>query len=306
MTLLSVIIPVYRNTTGLRKLIGALEKSTPPPCEFEVLVVDNGSESADIEWMRESVERSSLNAKLLCEHGAVGSYAARNLGIEHAIGSLIAFIDSDCLPKADWLAEGIKPLLEGTADLVGGQVCFTFTDSENPTGAELYDSMTNMQMEDCIRKRGEAKTANLFCTRACFDKVGRFPDDVTSGGDVIWTRNATSAGLRLVYSPNAIVEHPARDMQELKQKQIRVGFGQMEIFRRNGRSKTSVFRDTLARLLPPLPWKIRRYIKKNPIVAQQKYYWKIWYVRWIVGVALAKGRILYIYLQYKTLDNVPR
>ena len=51
-------------------------------------------------------------------------------------------------------------------------------------------------------------TANLFCARADFLRVGGFRNGVSE--DVEWCARAVEAGLTLVFAPEARVEHPAR------------------------------------------------------------------------------------------------
>ena len=214
----SVIVPVYNDAARLRLCLDALAAQTYPADRFEVLVVDNGStdESAAV--------AAASGATLLHEADVQGSYAARNRGLEHARGSVIAFTDSDCVPAPEWIDNGVGALSAGDVDLAGGRVRFAF--SERPTGAELFDSISNMQNEINIRERNVAKTANLFVRADVFERVGVFPGNVKSGGDVTWTGRATDAGNRLVFSADALITHPARKLGPLMTKQYRVGRGQ--------------------------------------------------------------------------------
>ncbi|MBA7514945.1 hypothetical protein ES705_06982 [subsurface metagenome] len=93
-----------------------------------------------------------------------------------------------------------------------------------------------MQIEDNIRERKVAKTANLFAKKEIFNKIGLFPDYVKSGGDVQWTNKATRKKYSLVYAPKAIVMHPARSLKNLIKKQYRVGKGMMHILIQEGKS----------------------------------------------------------------------
>jgi glycosyltransferase AglE len=85
-----------------------------------------------------------------------------------------------------------------------------------------------MQQERSIRDRKVAKTANLFVRATVFSVVGRFPDAMKSGGDVYWTRRATTLGHRLVYARQAEVAHPTRRLRDLLRKQYRVGKGRYD------------------------------------------------------------------------------
>jgi len=221
----SVVVPVYNDAGRIWQCIEALLNQSYPHDRYEILVVDNGS----TDNTREVIAKYPVT--LLVEDKKQSSFAARNCGLAQARGTIIATTDSDCTPAPAWLAEGVRPIVEQQADLVGGNVRFVF--SSHPTAAEIYDSLTNMQMEHGIRTRGVAKTANLFARAELFEQLGPFDDTVRSGGDVRWTSNATEHGFRLVYVAKAEVAHPTRNLRELLRKQYRVGLGQRSIPVRN-------------------------------------------------------------------------
>jgi GT2 family glycosyltransferase len=51
-----------------------------------------------------------------------GASHARNRGIAEATGGVIAFLDDDVVPEADWLRRLVAPLLEGECRGLGGRV----------------------------------------------------------------------------------------------------------------------------------------------------------------------------------------
>ena len=98
----TVIVPLYNDSELLRYCLSSLCLQTYPQERYEVIVVDNGSdeniqplikEFSDIKFFKE--ERP-------------GSYSARNSGILHANGEILAFTDSDCNPSRDWIEKGVK------------------------------------------------------------------------------------------------------------------------------------------------------------------------------------------------------
>ena len=215
----SVIIPVYNDSERLQKCLESLEHQTYSQQSYEVIVVDNNS-TEDLKPVISQFKQAQYEFE-----SSPGSYAARNQGINRAKGEIFAFIDADCLPQPYWIEEGIQSLKDNSADLAGGQVTFTFSPAKGP--AELYDSVTNMQIKENIETRKISKTANLFTYKYVFDKIGLFPAHLKSGGDVMWTKKATDANFYLVYAPKAEVFHPARTFWQLMQKQYRVGGGQI-------------------------------------------------------------------------------
>lgn len=223
MPFVSVIAPVYNDSTHIGTTIEALLHQTYPSERYEIIVVDNGSTDSTPDLLK----KYSDSIVLLEETENRGSYAARNRGIKKARGEVLAFTDSDCRPFPNWLSAGLNTLRETKASVVGGEVEFCF--SERRTGAEYVDAISNMRNEKSIRERGVAKTANLFVARNVFEHIGLFPQHLASGGDVYYTAKTAAAGYRIRYASEAKVEHPTRFLMALLQKGFRTGIGKASI-----------------------------------------------------------------------------
>ena len=77
--------------------------------------------------------------------------------------------------------------------------------------SELFElAFPPFSQEEFIRERGFAATANLVTRRRVLDEVGFFDSGMMTGGDVEWGRRLVGRGGRLVYAPDAVVMHPAR------------------------------------------------------------------------------------------------
>ncbi|MCK4734616.1 MAG: glycosyltransferase [Methanophagales archaeon] len=152
----SVIVPAYNAEKNIATLIESLLDLDYPKELLEIIIVDNNSNDKT----KEIVKRYPV--RLLEEKNIQSSYAARNKGIRNAKSEILAFIDSDCVATLQWVKEGVKVLVSESADLVGGKVECIY--SEHKMAAELYDSITYMQIESDIKDGNIAKTANLFVT----------------------------------------------------------------------------------------------------------------------------------------------
>lgn len=84
---LSVIVPVFNGLLQLPRCLDALSRSAFK--DFEVIVVDDCS----TDNTREIVER--WGARYLRTPRQAGPGAARNLGVRHAHGSIVVFVDAD-------------------------------------------------------------------------------------------------------------------------------------------------------------------------------------------------------------------
>lgn len=218
----SIVIPVYNAENNIDALVKSLLNLEYPGELLEIILIDNNSTDKTKERI------GQYPVKLLEEKEIQSSYAARNRGIRNARNEVIAFTDSDCIVTPQWVREGVNMLISKSADLVGGRIGFTYT--KHKTAAELYDSIANLQIESSLKKIHVATTANLFVKLVLFEKIGLFPDSVKSGGDIQWTSKATSAGFILVHAPEAIVNHPTRNLKELLKKDFRVGTGLLDVF----------------------------------------------------------------------------
>jgi glycosyltransferase involved in cell wall biosynthesis len=94
MTTISVVIPSYNDASFLEACLAALARQTRPP--DEVVVVDNASTDAT------SAIASAAGAFVVYE-SAHGIWPAAAAGYDAATGDLIARLDADSVPPADWL-----------------------------------------------------------------------------------------------------------------------------------------------------------------------------------------------------------
>ena len=276
----SILIPVFNDAADLRLTLAALKNQTYPEDQFAVIVVDNGSTDDSIK-----IAKSFENVTVICEHQHKKSpYSARNRGLVVATGDVIALLDATCIPHEKWLVEAVSAMACQKADLLGGAVTFRYG-SDSPTTAEWLDSIINIQMEDSILQRNVAKTANLFVRRSVFDAIGMFPEGLRSGGDVRWTRCATSAGFKLVYCNKAIVYKKARSLMALIKKQWRVGKGQLGIWQEEG-NPASFSKLLLSLFSFPKPSYLRLLIKQRGRLEMTDRFYRLWMTFCAVRVVL--------------------
>jgi glycosyltransferase involved in cell wall biosynthesis len=214
----SVIIPAHNAAGRLPTLLAALGAQGAERETFEVIVVDDASsdETALV------VEDSDV-ARLVSATVSRGSYAARNLAIAQARGSVLAFTDTDCTPATDWIANGLAALER--ADIIAGHVDVQI--GERPTAATLLGiARRHIDQEHRVTHHGFGATANLWMRRRVMDEIGPFRDDLISGGDAEFGHRAQVAGLSLRYAEEVLVTHPPRSQAKaLLKKQLRLGYG---------------------------------------------------------------------------------
>ena len=95
--LISVIVPVYNAENTLRQCVDSILSQKYK--DYELILVDDGSKDGSLSICDEYALKDSRVKVFHKPNGGVSS--ARNLGLDHAQGKWIAFIDSD-----DYITEG--------------------------------------------------------------------------------------------------------------------------------------------------------------------------------------------------------
>lgn len=96
----SVIVPIYNAEKTLRKCLDSMLAQSYQ--SFEILMIENGSKDSSNAICREYTARDTRLILLECENNR-GPSGARNIGLDHAKGEFIAFVDSDDFVEADYL-----------------------------------------------------------------------------------------------------------------------------------------------------------------------------------------------------------
>jgi GT2 family glycosyltransferase len=218
-SIVSVIIPVFNDQPGALNCLEALRAQSYPAEKTQVILVDNGSApplEIDQTYPFELHVERCLTP---------GSYAARNAGAGIATGDLIAFTDADCVPDKDWLRNGIAAIQSGREScLAGGEVLIS--EPKIRTGVALYQYATGFQQRENIEAKGFSATANLFCSRDNFKRIGPFDERLLSGGDREWAWRARRTGIDITFVADAIVSTPPRtSLREATRQARRVAAG---------------------------------------------------------------------------------
>jgi GT2 family glycosyltransferase len=198
---LAIVVPVHQDPDQLRRLFTAIAAVDYPTDHRAVIVGVDGADPATAAVAREQ------GAEVVLLEPRRGSYAARNAALERLApeAEIVVFTDADCIPTAGWLRGHVVALAD--ADLSGGAITVTVRPKASP--AEFVDRQRPLHQEAYVTRDGYAATANLAVRRAVVE-AQHFDDGLQTGGDVEFCQRATKNGFRLVYSPAAEVQHPAR------------------------------------------------------------------------------------------------
>jgi glycosyltransferase involved in cell wall biosynthesis len=202
--LISVIVPHLNQPSGLEACLRSLHSQTLERSAFEVIVVDNGSNSLPAATI------SQFPSTFLLQERIPGPGMARNRGIEAASADILAFIDADCRAHPDWLRSALRALrLAPERTILGGDVQIWREGNAAMTALEAYESVFAYRFKLYIEQHGFSGTGNLVVRHSDFDEIGAFRG-IEIAEDVDWGQRARAAGFTFCYVPEMIVYHPAR------------------------------------------------------------------------------------------------
>jgi len=222
---ISIIIPVYNNTEGVRQTVDSLITHTDS--DAEIILVDNDSTDQTPEIAAEYAEQHDY-ILLAFERNIQSSYAARNTGVKHATGDIICFLDADQTVTNGWLETALETIDERNAHYLAPDV--RLVEPDNSTLAGRYNTRTGFPISEFLDRHGYAPTSCLFVTSDLLEDVGTFDERLISGGDREFGNRVHNAGYELQYAPEIVVNHPARNsLQALMKRNLRIGRGHCQL-----------------------------------------------------------------------------
>ncbi len=182
----SIIIPLFNKQSTIAETIQSALSQLDR--QFELVIVNDGSTDISLEIaMRFTDSRIKILNK---ENGGVSS--ARNLGIQHAKYSYIAFLDADDFWEPDYLQEQ-KKLIEEFPD--AGLYGCAWNYKVNVIEKVVNHNLPKNFRDYINNYFGMKKTSNIFWTssvvvnKKVFKKVGSFDERIAFGEDLdMWYR----------------------------------------------------------------------------------------------------------------------
>jgi len=215
----SVVVPVLDMAQTLGSCLQALQAQSYPRELTEVLVVDNGSRDGTL-----AVARRFAVTGL--EENRPGAPSARNLGIQHASGDIIAFTDADCVPTRGWIAGLVQAMDEERVVVGAGPLA-----PLDPDRSAVAAYSARIGQYDPARTLSHpvypyAATGNVAFRREVFETVGPFnPEFRTFDSAELFWRMKRSGILSSVLAPRAVVFYRSRDSVAAFARQ-NYGYGQ--------------------------------------------------------------------------------
>jgi glycosyltransferase involved in cell wall biosynthesis len=161
-------MPVLNGVGQLKRSLAALEASDLDPADWDLLVVDDGSTDGTAELVRSRGHRL-----VEVPDGPKGPGVARNLGVTHALGTLVVFVDADVCVHSDVLTRFVE-LFEQRPALAAAFGTY----DDHPTEPDFLSQYRNLYHRYThLQGAGAAETFWAGCgaiRRAVFLDLGGF------------------------------------------------------------------------------------------------------------------------------------
>jgi glycosyltransferase involved in cell wall biosynthesis len=224
--LVSVIVPVRDAATTLPRQLERLAVQRYDG-DWEVLVVDNGSQDGTAELARRWAGRLE-RLRVVDASARAGVNHARNAGARAASGDFLAFCDADDEVAPEWLGALVEAAHD--ADLVGGFVGFELL---NPGATRNWrmSEMSRQALPVALDFLPYAMSGNCGIWRSVLTKVGGWNESYRGCTDVELSWRVQLAGYRLSFAPDAVLQCRFRSsLRGLARQFFRIGSAEVQLY----------------------------------------------------------------------------
>lgn len=191
MSNVSIVVAAYNERGNLEDLIPSFLKYDIQK-KAEIIVVDSGRDDT-IDYFKDKPYIKYIKSEKRLFPGE-----ARNLGIKHATGDIIAFLDADTIMLEDWFEELLKSSKDH--DIVAGAA------PSLPGQKKRLPRVSIMIKDQDITW----PTCNIFYKKKVLEQAGVFQEGMPSGEDVVLNYRCVTAGFKIHYNPKMKVYHKHR------------------------------------------------------------------------------------------------
>lgn len=206
---LSVVIATFNRPTLVERLLRQLAAQTLPASEFEVVVVDDGSE----EPVRERLEALELPYSLIVETQTnAGAAAARHRGALRARGDILLITDDDMQVPPEFLKSHLERHEGPERRVVLGPIRPDPALSTMPLFERWYAyrlaKMASAMADGSLTPRGgHVFTGNVSMRREDYLSVGGFDLNLKRSEDLELGLRLQKSGARVVFAEKAYTLH---------------------------------------------------------------------------------------------------
>ncbi len=184
-TKLSFIIPTFNEERFIGQVLDSIINYTPKSFTYEIITIDNGSTDRTVDICE------AKHAKVLHNH-VLTIAGLRNLGVEHASGDILVFIDADVTLTPSWgqnLAKALEPFNESPMIITGSR--YLPTEEKHWLNKHWYQRMTEYTAP-------YINSGHLITSRILFEKIGGFTPELKTAEDYDFCMKAKKEGGQLI------------------------------------------------------------------------------------------------------------
>ena len=207
---ISLLVCTRNRATRLPSFLERISLLQEPPGGWELILVDNGSTDETAARIEAFAAGVSFPVRYV-RAPVPGLGRARNVGLAHAQGRIIAFTDDDCYPRPDYLRVLVEIFEEHRVGFIGGRVVL-----HDPTDARVCVKDVEHASEiapHTFVPTGAIHGANMAVLRELVESIGGFDPRLgagtpcVAGEDIEYVARAAWAGWAGRYDPRAVVAH---------------------------------------------------------------------------------------------------
>ncbi|MFC1521134.1 glycosyltransferase [Elusimicrobiota bacterium] len=221
----SVVIPVKRINAyiaeSLSKFTGTDYKN------YEIIILPDEISANDFT----PEIRTAAHARVIAT-GAVDPATKRNMAFKHASAEILAFLDDDAYPKADWFDKAVRHFADPQVGAVCGPAVTPESNNiwQKASGAVFATVMgggfcANRYRPGKSRLVDDFPSVNFFIRKDLFDSLGGFQTKYWPGEDTKLCLDIVRSGKKIIYDPEVFVWHHRRTLFKEHLSQVsRYGF----------------------------------------------------------------------------------
>lgn len=232
----SIIVPVKNGESTVGELLDSLMQLDYDKNKIEIIVVDGNS----TDKTREVVAKYPV--KLVTENGE-GLNAARNTGVAHSSGEIVAFTDADCVAPLNWVRRIVENFKTQNIGCVGGTTKGYYRDFLSKYSDESIIPVLRRFKKYEVRNNVGAKQqypagCNMAIRKKAIESLGGFDESIHFGfdEDELIERICKEQNYKLILDPELSIRHKHRArLKELLKQNFRYGRGNAILLKRKKR-----------------------------------------------------------------------
>lgn len=221
----SIIVPVRNASRTIRDLLDSLMKLEYDRDKLEIIIVDGRSTDGTKKIVSEY-------PVILIDEEGVGLNAARNTGIRHSTGEIVAYTDSDCVVPPNWVKTLARNFRDPDISFVGGLV----EGLDKADFLSVYLDETFFPVKPGFQGRQVTTDldllrfpagCNMAFKRNALEKIDFFDERIDYGfDDLDPVEKLCSRGFKIVLDPEVSVYHQHRtSLREMLRQHFKYGRG---------------------------------------------------------------------------------